>query len=223
MKAGTAKRRKAGFFFLLKRGVGGGGWRKERQGGKEVNGGLEIDGAIVDCRSALISAAQGCCLRELASSSALKSLSLPRRDETRPNLATRMRLSIPAPLSQQPSPSPVPIFLFSALVLSAFSHFSFAWWRRPAERVSLPLQTASGELEVSSGRREKVAVGGSAGPGGGGGSEVILQQDGRRGLLLFPLPFPPSDLRGNNGTIMGCSYSCAQRRSWLAAVDSRRG
>lgn len=71
-----------------------------------MNGGLEIDGAIVDCRSALISAAQGCCLRELASSSALKSLSLPRRDETRPNLATRMRLSIPAPLSQQPSLPP---------------------------------------------------------------------------------------------------------------------
>lgn len=139
-----------------------------------MNGGLEIDGAIVDCRSALISAAQGCCLCELASSSAFKSLSLPRRDETKPGNPHASLYSCSA-LPAAPNPH-VPIFLFSALVLSAFSHFfSFFFWRsHPTERVPAsasvsPLQTASGELEVSSGRREKVAVGCSAGPEGVGG------------------------------------------------------
>lgn len=150
--------------------------------------------------------------------------------ETRPNLATRMRLSIPAPLSQQPPPTPVPIPLFSALVLSAFPHFFFAWRSRPTERVPAsasvsPLQTASGELEVSSSRREKVAVGCSAGPEGVGGvrGESAAGREEGAPLISCPTPRPPPDLRGNNGTIMGCSYSCAQRRSWLAAVGSRRG
>lgn len=132
--------------------------------------------------------------------------------ETRPNLATRMRLSIPAPLSQQPPSPQVPIFLFSALVLSAFSHFFFCpffWWSHPTERVPAsasvsPLQTASGELEVSSGRREKVAVGCSAGPEGVGGSEVSLQQDGRRGLLLFHAlpPLPLDQQRDHYGLLI---------------------
>lgn len=139
-----------------------------------MNGGLETDGAIVDCRSALISAAQGCCLRELASSSALKSLSLPRRDETKPG-NPRASLYSCSSLPAAPTLSPHLSVLCSCFIcFLSFFLFFFAWWSRPTERVPAsaslsPLQTASGELEVSSGRREKVAVGCSAGPEGVGG------------------------------------------------------
>lgn len=130
-----------------------------------MNGGLEIDGAIVDCRPALISAAQGCCVRELASSSALKSPSLSRRDETKPGNRRASLYSCPP----RPSPAALSQSLCSLLLFYLLSLiFLFCSAVESSHRACpcRPFRQRAASRKLSGGRREKVAVGCSAGPAG---------------------------------------------------------
>lgn len=119
-------------------------------------------------------------------------------------------------LSPLDEPKPGNPFVFLPFSFSFFSFYLLCVipsWTRPIERIS-----ASPSLH------QRPVGGGWGGGGGGGGgsanhwgSKVSLQQargacrGGNRDSVFSEAHKP--DHRGNNGTIIGCAYSCAQRIS----------